>query len=293
MSSAQGIGGERVVLAAATWTSLAAQVTILGENVRVITPLSDARVTLVAAAVTPTGGSTGVAVVTDKAIAVNVGKGTGDVLWAYSTAGGNIYVQNNGTNDLLLVEPDPTAAMVAAVANQDINFRAITTAEAGTAGVGVTAEHFTADGKNFITKLTVAGTMPTVVGTIGVGLLAYTFPAGVHALKLARMSLALQETENTNVTADTPEISLGSVIVVGAVATMTTATWEDIMTAQVAGDCDGAVEEKTLLVATAGHLVNEAAGVKKVHINIADIWAGSEAGLTVTGEVWLEWSRLT
>jgi hypothetical protein len=232
-------------------------------------------------------------VVTDQAIAVTAGKGTGNVLWAYSTAGGNIYVQNNGTNDLLLVEPDPTAAMVAAVANQDINFRAITAAEAGTAGVGTTAEHFTADGKNFVTKLTVAGTMPAVTGTIGVGLLAFTFPAGVHALKVARMSLALQEITNTNITNDTPEISLGSVIVVGAVATMTTATWEDIMTAQVAGDCDGAVEEKTLLVSTAGHLINEAAGVKAVFINIADIWAGAEPDMTVTGEIWLEWTRFT
>ena len=225
MGSAQGIGGERVVLAAATWTSLAAQVAILGENVRVVTPLSDARVTVVAAAVTPTGGSTGVAVVTDKAIAITAGKGSGDVLWAYSTAGGNIYVQNHGTNDVLLVEPDPTAAMVAAVANQDINFRTITTAEAGTAGTGTTAEHFTSDGKNFVTKLTVAGTMPDIPGgvALGLGLLAFTFPAGVHALKVARMSLALQQTE-ANITSDTPEISLGSVICVGVVETMTTGT---------------------------------------------------------------------
>jgi len=162
----------------------------------------------------------------------------------------------------------------------------------GTSGVGISAKHYTVDGFHMVTKLTVAGTMPAVTGTIGVGLLAYTFPAGVHSLKVVGISLALQQIGGL-ITADTPELSLGSVIVVGAVATMTTATWEDILTAQVMNDCDGTAEVKTLVSATAGHIVNEAAGVKAVHINIADIWAGADAGMGVDGTIWLEWTRLS
>jgi len=161
----------------------------------------------------------------------------------------------------------------------------------GTGGAGVTMQHFTVDGFHIMTKLTVNGVMPAVTGTIGVGLKVFEFPAGVHSLKVARMSIALTAADG-NIDDDTPELSLGSVIVVGAVATMTTATWEDILTAQVAV-CDGTVEEKTLVSATAGHIVNEAAGVKNVFLNMADIWAGAEANCPVTGEIWLEWTRMS
>lgn len=165
----------------------------------------------------------------------------------------------------------------------------------GTAGVGCSAKHFTTDGFHITTKLTVAGTMPAIAGgaALGVGLLGFTFPTGVHSLKVVGINLALQQTEG-NVDADTPELSLGSVIVVGAVATMTTATWEDILTAQVMNDCDGTAEVKTLVSATAGHIVNEAAGVKAVFINIADTWAASgEALMGVDGTIWFEWTRLS
>jgi hypothetical protein len=126
-----------------------------------------------------------------------------------------------------------------------------------------------------------------------VGLLAYTFPAGVHALKLSRIKLALTALDG-NVDADTPEIGLGDTVGSGANSALSSvAASENILTGQVANNCTGTVEDKTILQATAGHLVNEAAGTKTVYINIADGWAGAEAALPVTGEVWLEWTRLT
>jgi len=162
----------------------------------------------------------------------------------------------------------------------------------GTTGVGIVADHFTVDGYHILTRLTVTGVMPAVTGTIGVGLLAYTFPAGVHRLLAGRIKLALTALDGV-IDADTPELSLGDTIVVGAVATMTTAAWENILTAQVMNNCTGTVEDKALLQVTAAHLVNEAAGTKTVYINMADIWAGAEAACPITGEVWLDWVRMT
>ena len=163
----------------------------------------------------------------------------------------------------------------------------------GTTGVGIVAEHYTSDGKNIVTKLTVDGVMPAVTGSISVGLLAYTFPAGVYQLKVARIALALTQTGGL-VNADTPEIGLGDTVGSGANTQLSSvAASENILTGQVANNCTGTVEDKTIIVPTAAHLVNEAAGDKGVWINIADGWAGADAGILVTGEVWLEWTRMS
>jgi len=163
----------------------------------------------------------------------------------------------------------------------------------GTSGVGVTPKHYSVDGKHFITKLTVNGVLPAVTGSIGVGLLAFTFPAGVHSVKVARIKLALQQADGL-ITADTPEIGLGSVIASGAVAVLNgTAGFDDILTEQTMTDCDGTETDVTLVMPTAGQIVNEAAGVKAVYINAADAWAGAEAACGVVGEVWLEWVQLS
>ncbi len=163
----------------------------------------------------------------------------------------------------------------------------------GTLGVGVTADHFTTDGHNIVTRLKVAGVMPAIVGgtNLGVGLLVYTFPAGVHSVKVARIDIALQQVDG-NVTADTPKLGVGSVIATGAVTDLTgTAGFDDILTEQTMNDSDGTKEDKAIVMPTAGHIVNETAGVKAVHVNAADGWAASgDATLGVAGDVWLEWT---
>lgn len=164
----------------------------------------------------------------------------------------------------------------------------------GTTGVGVVADHFTVDGYHIMTRLTLDAVFPAIAGgaALGVGLLTYTFPTGVHRLLAGRMKLGLTAVDG-NIAGDTPELSLGDTIVTGAVATMSTGDWENLLTAQVAV-CDGTVEDKAILQVTAGHLLNEAAGKKGVFLNVADTWAsGGETALPITGEIWLDWVRMT
>jgi hypothetical protein len=164
----------------------------------------------------------------------------------------------------------------------------------GTVKPGFVARHFTADGHHYVTKFTVDANFPAIAGgaALGVGLAVWDFPSGVHSLKVVGYNLALTAVDG-NIAADTPELSLGDTIVSGAVATMTTTAWENILTAQVA-ICNGTAEVKTLVSAVAGHIVNEAAGDKNLFLNIADTWAsGGETALPVTGEIWLEWTKLS
>lgn len=166
--------------------------------------------------------------------------------------------------------------------------------DVGLEAPGFAAEHFTADGMHYVTKLTVNKAFPAIAGgaSLGVGLLAYTFPTGVVLKKFMGINLVLQQTEG-NVDDDTPELSLGTVIVVGAVATMTTATWENIMTAQVMNDCDGTAEVASIVVPDA-LIVSLVGGVKKVFLNIADAWAsGGDVALGVTGTIWIEWTKFS
>ncbi len=162
----------------------------------------------------------------------------------------------------------------------------------GTPGVGVVADHFTVDGYHILTRLTVDGVFPAVTGSIGVTLKVFEFPAGVHRLLAGRMKIALTALDG-NVDADAPELSLGDTAVTGAVVTMTTAAWENLLTAQVPTNCSGSVTDKAILQVTAAHLLNEAAGDKDVFLNVADAWAGAEAALPITGEIWLDWVRMT
>ncbi len=164
----------------------------------------------------------------------------------------------------------------------------------GTTGVGVKADHYTADGKNFVTKLTLGtgAVMPAVTGSIGVGLLVYTFPAGVHSLKVARIAVAFTAADG-NIDADVPLVGLGDLIASGAVTVLNgTAGFDNILTEQSMDDCSGTVEDKSIVVPTAGHIVNEAAGRKGVYLNTAKDWAGAEAALPISGEIWLEWTHL-
>lgn len=162
----------------------------------------------------------------------------------------------------------------------------------GTQAPGFEATHYTSDGYHYVTKLTVNKAFPAIAGgaSLGVGLLAFTFPTGVHLVKFAGINVSLTQTEG-NVNADTPELSLGTVIVVGAVATMTTGTWEDILTAQVMNNCTGTKEVTTIVVPDAG-IVSLVGGVKAMYLNIADGWAASgDAALLAEGEIWIEWVK--
>lgn len=167
----------------------------------------------------------------------------------------------------------------------------INTANAGTANTGTTAVEY-GDGRNHITVLTVSTTLPAIAGgaNLGVGKLLYTMPAGACVIRSAKMSMAITQTQG-NITADTPDGGLGSVIASGVVATLDgTATFEDILTGQTFNDCNGTAEVKTVANQP---MVMETGAAHTVHFNVADGWAASgDAAAILAGTVILDWAFL-
>lgn len=157
-------------------------------------------------------------------------------------------------------------------------------------GAGFTAVT-TGQGELLKTVLTANTTMPAIAGgaALAVGKLAGTYPAGAIAHQAAQLNIALQQVDG-NVTADTPDIGLGTVIGSGVVSVLGgTATFENILTGQTAADCDGTATLKTVQTA----LVIEAADAHSVYLNVADTWAADgDATLGVEGTITLFWSKV-
>jgi hypothetical protein len=166
-----------------------------------------------------------------------------------------------------------------------------TSTNVGTPSTGVTAREY-GDGHNHVTVLTVDTTLPAIAGgaALGVGKLLYTMPAGAVAIHAAKIDMAITQTEG-NITADTPEVGLGSVIASGVVSVLSgTATFEDILTGQVAADCDG---EATVKTVANQPMVMETGAAHTVHFNVADTWAASgDAAALLAGTVTLHWTFL-
>jgi uncharacterized membrane protein (DUF441 family) len=160
-----------------------------------------------------------------------------------------------------------------------------TTVNVGTAGTGVTAvEYGTAS--NHRTVLTVAVTAPSVTGSIGVGNLIYTFPAG--AILVHGGSIKIGSDGVTGNHANTPEIGVGTVIASGAVTALNgTATFENIITAVTAANAGVVVPG--LGIAELGILTADA---HTVYLNIAAAWTGTDATMTMAGSVVIDWTYL-
>lgn len=148
------------------------------------------------------------------------------------------------------------------------------------------------DARQHTTVLDVLGTLPAIAGgaNLGVGRLLYTFPAGVIRVHNAYMSLAITQSQG-NITADTPDGGLGTVIASGAVALLSgTATFENILTGQTFNDCNGTAET----IALDSSLILAAADAHTVYFNVADGWAASgDAAARFAGRVVLEWTLLS
>ncbi len=176
----------------------------------------------------------------------------------------------------------------------DANKRLQTAAGVGTAGTGVTATEY-GDGRTHQTVLALATTLPAIAGgaSLGVGKLMYTLPAGAQVIESAYMSVSITQTE-AHINADTPEVGLGSVIASGVIAVLSgTATFEDILTGQVAANCTGTATVKTALPTAGVPLITEAADSKAVYLNVADGWAASgDAAALLTGTVVLNWRTM-
>ena len=167
---------------------------------------------------------------------------------------------------------------------QDVPLTAI---NVGTAGTDVTAVE-QGDSIHHKTVLTIAADFPAIAGgaALAVGNLIYTFPAGAINVRATYMSLSVTQTEG-NITTDTPDMGIGTVIGSGVVSVLGgTATFENLLTGQTMDDCNGTTEVKT--VATS--LVIEAADAHTVHLNIADTWAASgDLAAAIAGTVIIEW----
>lgn len=142
--------------------------------------------------------------------------------------------------------------------------------------------------EGYKTTLYVQTTLPAIAGgaNLGVGKLLMTLPAGERVITGSSMSLAIKQTQG-NITADTPDGGLGTVIASGAVATLDgTATFEDIMTGQTFNDCDGTAEVETVTT----NLVLATAGAHTIYFNVADGWAASgDTAALLRGTVTIWW----
>ena len=69
-----------------------------------------------------------------------------------------------------------------------------------------------------------------------------------------------------------------------------TATFEDILTGQPAANCTGT---RTVKGVTDQALMVKAGDSHGIYLNVADGWAGADAGLKATGTIILEWVALS
>lgn len=170
----------------------------------------------------------------------------------------------------------------------------------GTAGSGVSAKHYSADGRHITSVLTlddfVVGALAGAAAALGLGDIVYSFPAGVHLEEVYYQSLSMKAA-GTAVNTDT---GLGSVVASGAVSVLSgTATFEDRLTGQTLATAasGGTAAAAGPLGATAGILtgisLNAASSVKNVFLNSAGTWNVNNTGnLTATGTIVLVWSKL-
>ena len=162
---------------------------------------------------------------------------------------------------------------------------------AGTVGTNVTAVENGND-FNHNTVLTLSGVAITIGDNAALadGALIYTFPAGVIQINGVTASVGLSLTTGSPTT-DTPEIGLGTVIGSGANATLgdVDAGAEDIAGPATMDDIDGTAE----IFSNATPQIIAAAGVHKVHCNVADTWADvDDTAATLDGTVVINWSYL-
>jgi len=109
----------------------------------------------------------------------------------------------------------------------------------------------------------------------------------VNAARLK--DVAITQTEG-NITADTPDVGLGTTIASGAVAVLGgTAAFENVLTGQTFTDCDGTAEDATV----GTQLVVEPGDSHALYLNVADGWAADgDAGAVVSGQVVVNWTYM-
>jgi hypothetical protein len=163
---------------------------------------------------------------------------------------------------------------------------------------------------NAIDRMTVLTMTSFAVGTSGdnanlaIGAKFYTWPTGLNILvEWAALSGGI--TAAISATTDTPEVGIGTVIASGANATLTTATWENLIdggasgsgvdAAAVAPDVAGTVFHKKSLSTVTPIIKATGGAARDLFLNVADGWADVTAAgaVTFTGKIILKWTVLS
>jgi len=139
------------------------------------------------------------------------------------------------------------------------------------------------------TVLTINSAFPAIAGgaALGVGKLLMTLPSVESIISGSSINVAVKETQG-NVTADTPDIGIGTTIASGVISVLGgTAAFENILTGQTAADCDGTATVETVTTALA---LTTGGVAKTIYLNIADGWAASgDAAAVISGTVTIWW----
>lgn len=162
--------------------------------------------------------------------------------------------------------------------------------------VGAASDYSTAleygDGSFHKTRLSLTGALPAIAGgaNLAVGRLIYTLPAGAIRIISAFLDgVAITQSEG-NITADTPDVGIGTTIGSGAVAVLGgTAAFENILTGQTFADCDGTGKTD----GAASSLILDSTDDHTVYFNVADGWAASgDVAAAISGDVVITWEFL-
>lgn len=154
---------------------------------------------------------------------------------------------------------------------------------------GLTAVHYSSDGIHFTSIFTFAA-VAILTGdnaSLATGVLFYTMPTGNISIHAVGMSMGITTLETP--TTDDPVMGIGTVIGSTAIATLTTATMQDLMSeiasVNMVGTAVVFMDQKPMDML--------AANAHTIHFNIADAYAnltGTDA--TLTGSVTISWSKL-
>ena len=164
----------------------------------------------------------------------------------------------------------------------------ITDKNVGTVASGSTVVEY-GDAVHHQSVITVDTALGAIAGgaALGLGKLVYTLPDGAVDVKSSYISMALTQTGG-DITADTPEVGLGTVVASAAVSVLNgTPEFDEIMVEQTATDCNG-----TATVAhVATSLVVATGDVHAIFFNTAATWtsAGDDA-CAIAGTIIIEWT---
>lgn len=163
-------------------------------------------------------------------------------------------------------------------------------AEAATGSITVTEK---GSAQSHVTVIDIAdlSLLATTAAAVAGGKGLYEFPAGNLLIKHVAIAIGVVGSDDPSLNEDdTPDLGLGTTVATGSVAVLGgTAGFENILTGQTMGDCQGAVKS----VGAAVNLnITAASEARTAFLNIADTWAGIDAGMKATGRVVLEWVEL-